>query len=167
MSAEPPSLIDCFRRVLPYFSQILLADVGVCLTDCERVLYYKAGRSLDLKIQEGRDLVPQMAAYQAIHERRRIVTRIDASLHGIPFVAVATPIYDETNVIVGAVILTESVERQDAVQKVAERLNESMASLAGGTQQIAAQTQELAALSGELAAGASQLQAKVDQTDRI
>jgi uncharacterized phage infection (PIP) family protein YhgE len=160
-------IIDCFQCVLPFFNQILTGDVGVCLTDCDKVLLYRPARTLDLKIQEGRDLVPQMAAYQAIHERRRIVTRIDASLHGIPFVAVATPLCDETGTIVGSIILTESVERQDAMHNVADNLNKSMATLAAGTQQIAAQTEEIAALSGQLAASASQSRAKVEKTDQV
>lgn len=161
------TVLDCFRRVLPYLGDILTADVGVCLTDCEKVLFYKPGKSIDLKIQEGRGLVPQMAAYQAIHEQRRIFTRIDASLHGVPFIAVAVPVRDESGTIVGAVILTESIERQDALRQVADKLNNSVATLAGGTRQIAAQTEEIAALSGELAGSARQSQAKVDQTDQV
>lgn len=167
MTPSDLPIIDCFWRVLPYMNQILTADVGVCLTDCQKVLLYKPGRTLDLKIQEGRDLVPQMAAYQAIHERRRIITRIDASLHGIPFVAVATPLTDEAGAIVGAIILTESVEHQDAMHNVADNLNKSMATLAAGTQQIAAQTEEIAALSGQLATSAGQSRAKVEKTDQV
>ncbi len=161
------TILDCFRRVLPSLSDILTADVGVCLTDCEKVLFYKPGKSIDLKIQVGRELVPQMAAYQAIHQQRRIFTRIDASLHGIPFIAIAAPIRDETGTIVGAAILTESIERQDALRQVADNLNDSIATLAGGTRQIAAQAEKIAALSSELAGSARQSQAKIDQTDQV
>jgi len=161
------TILDCFRRVLPSLSDILTADVGVCLTDCDKVLFYQPGKSIDLKIQVGRELVPQMAAYQAIHQQRRIFTRIDASLHGIPFIAIAAPIRDETGTIVGAAILTESIERQDALRQVAAKLNDSIATLAGGTRQIAAQAEEIAALSAELAGSARQSQAKIDQTDQV
>ncbi len=161
------TILDCYRRVLPSLSDILTADVGVCLTDCDKVLFYQPGKSIDLKIQVGRELVPQMAAYQAIHQQRRIFTRIDASLHGIPFIAIAAPIRDETGTIVGAAILTESIERQDALRQVADNLNDSIATLAGGTRQIAAQAEEIAALSAELAGSARQSQAKVDQTDQV
>lgn len=167
MSNEQPHLLECFARVLPYLGRMLTADVGVCLTDCQKVLLYKPGKTLDLKIQEGRELIPQMAAYQAIHNRRRIVTRIGAELHGIPFVAVALPIHDEGGALVGAVVLTESTERQDALQKMADTLNKNTGELAEGTQQIAAQTEEIAALSGQLAAGARNSQAKVGQTDQV
>jgi len=161
------TILDCYRRVLPSLSDILTADVGVCLTDCDKVLFYQPGKSIDLKIQVGRELVPQMAAYQAIHQQRRIFTRIDASLHGIPFIAIAAPIRDETGTIVGAAILTESIERQDALRQVADNLNDSIATLAGGTRQIAAQAEKIAALSSELAGSARQSQAKIAQTDQV
>lgn len=167
MSDEQPTILTCFERMLPYIVQMYTTDVGVCLTDCRKVLKYKPGRTLDLKIQEGRELIPQMAAYQAIHERRRIVSRIGAGLHGVPFVAVALPLYDDAGTLVGAIVLTESTERQDALRRMADNLNKSTTSLAEGTQQIAAQTEEIAALSGELAANARNSQAKVGQTDNV
>ena len=146
MQQDNARILGCFDYVLPFMNELLVDDVSVCMTDCEKVLMYRPGRKCDLNIQPGRPLDPKMAAYQAIHNQKRIVTRVDASLHGIPFIAVAIPLYNEAKEVIGSAIVTQSVERQDTLLQVAASLPDSINVLASTTEEISAQAQEVANL---------------------
>ncbi|NMC32740.1 MAG: chemotaxis protein [Veillonellaceae bacterium] len=148
-------------------NELLVDDVSVCMTDCEKVLMYRPGRKFDLKIQPGRPLEPKMAAYQAIHNQKRIVTRVDASLHGIPFIAVAIPLYNEAKEVIGSAIVTQSVERQDTLLQVAAALSDSINVLASTTEEISAQTQEISAVSQTLVKVSRDSQNRVQETDQV
>lgn len=166
MSDKAP-VLNYFMEVLPYINDLMVNDISVCLTDCEKVLYYKSGRKFDLKIQVGRELIPQMAAYQAIHQNKRIVTRIDASLHGVPFIAIAIPLYDEVGSLVGSAIFTESVDQQDAMKDMAAQFNTNIKTLSENIERITAQAQEIAALSRTMAQVAAGSQVRMRETDQV
>lgn len=167
MQQNDARILECFDYVLPFMNELLVDDVSVCMTDCEKVLMYRPGRKFDLKIQPGRPLEPKMAAYQAIHNQKRIVTRVDASLHGIPFIAVAIPLYNETKEVIGAAIVTQSVERQDTLLQVASALSDSINILASTTEEISAQTQEISAVSQMLVKVSRDSQNRVQETDQV
>lgn len=166
MSDKAP-VLNYFMEVLPYINDLMVNDISVCLTDCEKVLYYKSGRKFDLKIQVGRELIPQMAAYQAIHQNKRIVTRIDASLHGVPFIAIAIPLYDKVGSLVGSAIFTESVDQQDAMKDMAAQFNTNIKTLSENIERITAQAQEIAALSRTMAQVAAGSQVRMRETDQV
>lgn len=161
------AILEHISAVLPILNDLVIGDVSTCLTDCEKVLFYKAAKTLDLNIQVGRELIPQMAAYQAIHQRKRIVTRIDKSLHGIPFIAVALPLYDDAGTIVGSAVITESVERQDELKSMAFDLTANIQTLSNNIEEINAQVQEVAALSKTMAQIAAESKNRMVETDQV
>lgn len=163
---QSAALLDHFIKVLPFINDLITSDVGVCLTDCEKVLYYKPGKTLNLKIDVGRTLVPQMAAYQAIQKRQRLVTRIDASLHGVPFIAVAIPLLDG-NKVIGSAIFTESVEAQNALKEMAAGLTANIQTLSRNIEEINAQAEEITALSKTMAQVAAESQSRMRETDEV
>lgn len=167
MQQDNVRILECFDCVLPFMNELLVDDVSVCMTDCEKVLMYRPGKKFDLKIQPGRPLEPKMAAYQALHKQERIVTRVDASLHGIPFIAVAIPLYNEAKEVIGSAIVTQSVERQDTLLQVAAALSDSINVLANTTEKISAQTQEISAVSQTLVKVSRDSQNRVQETDQV
>ena len=144
MSESDAVILEHYRHVLPSIKNWVVADVGVCLTDCEHVIDYIPGKSLSLPIKAGTPLREGMAAYQSITEKRRIVTRVGASLHGVPFIAVANPIYNQQMQIIGSIVVVEDVNKQDALTQIASRLSSTFNGLVSTTQQLSAQTQDIA-----------------------
>lgn len=161
------ALLEYFLVVLPYLNDMVIGDISGCLTDCEKVLYYKRAKTLDLKLEPGRKLVPQMAAYQAIKQRKRIVTRIDKSLHGIPFIAAAVPLLDETGEVIGSVVVTESVDRQDTLKNMAVGLAQNIKTLSQNIEEINAKLEEVTALSKTMARVAGESQGRMQETDQV
>lgn len=159
-------VLDHFKYVLPFINDLSTNDVGVSLTDLEKVLYYKPGKNFDLKIEIGIKLDPKMAAYQAIQTRSKIFTRIDSSLHGIPFIAQGIPIYNEDRVI-GATVFVESMDRQENLINMASQLSNSISVLASNTEETSAQLEEISAVCQELERIVQESLARVRETDQV
>ena len=161
------SIIDHFTKVLPYLLDFSTGDIGVSLTDKEKYLFYKPGKTLNLKVATGSPLKPGSAVYRAVHERRRVVIRGDKALFGHPYIAVAIPLFDSNQAVAGAACIQETVDRQEALKDMANQLSASIGILAATTQNISAQTQELSAVSQTLATASHQSAARVTESDQV
>ena len=161
------SIIDHFAKVLPYLLDLSTGDIGVSLTDTEKYLFYKPGKTLNLKVAIGSALKPGSAVYRAVHEGRRVVLKGDKALFGHPYIAVAIPLFDSNQAVAGAACIQETVDRQEALKDMANQLSASIGILAATTQKISAQTQELSAVSQTLATASHQSAARVTESDQV
>ncbi|HWQ62511.1 MAG TPA: methyl-accepting chemotaxis protein [Negativicutes bacterium] len=154
-------------NLMPTIKGLFAGDVGVSVTDREKFVYYQPAGKLDLKVPVGAPLKEEMITARAMREKRRLVARMDGSLWGIPFVAVAVPILDDRGEAIGALSVQETVERQDELQEMAAKLAESIDVLASTTEEISAQTEEIAVVSRNLAAIIAGSQTRVRETDQV
>jgi hypothetical protein len=167
LKQNQPDILLNFTQIFPYLAQLSINDMGLSLTDKEHYLIYKPGQSLDLKIKPGDPIKSNSAVYRAIWEQRRITIRADKSLFGQPYIALAVPLFDSNQQVVGAVCIQETIERQEFLKKMASQLSDSITTLASSTQEISAQTQELAAVSRTLSHLAKESESRVGETDQI
>lgn len=165
MSEQKVLTIDNYVRLAPCISELL--NVGVFVSDCEKIVYYKPSKTFDLKMQTGLPVKPGMAAFQAIQERRRVVMRKDHSLSGKPFVTAVIPIINDQNNILGTIAITETVERQDRLKSMALKLSREINVLASTAQEISASTEEISAVSVRMANSFQQSQIRVAETDQV
>jgi hypothetical protein len=162
-----PEIIQCFSRVLPYVNELLVGDAGVTLTDTEKYLLAKPGKKLDLKINPGDPLKPGSAVYRAINEKKRIIIRADKSFFGIPYIAVAIPLFDQTGKIVGAASIQESVDRQETLKQMSATLNDNISVIASTLEEITAQAEGIASTSKKSTKVAQDSYARIQETNQI
>lgn len=161
-------IIQHFLYVLPFLNDMLSSDVGVSLTDREKFLLYKPGRTLDLKVPVNAPLKPNMPLYRSIHEKRRVFVRIeDSKMWGKPFIAISMPICNLAGDVIGAVSVSETIDRQDALKKVVLQITEQVGILASGSQEIAAQATEISRLSHTMSLASVVAQSRMKETDQI
>ncbi len=141
-------------------------DVGLSVSDCEKIVYYNPGRTLDLKVPAGAPLKEGMVLADAIRQRRRVVRRQDKNLWGTPFIATALPVQEEGQV-VGAISFQTAVARQDALKDMAEKLMDNINLLASTSQEVTAQTQEMAAVTRGLAEMSQESQRRTKDTGQV
>ncbi len=132
-------LLGCLARVWPYVGEVLTSDVSVTLTDREKFIFAKPGKKLDLRIKASDHLKPGSAVVRAMAEKRRVVVRADKSLFGVPYIAVAIPLFDARNEVVGA----------------------------ASVQKISAQAEEIAATSRALSQATKESYACICETDQV
>jgi len=165
-SIDQEAILASYVRVFPCLTELCSGDVGVAITDREKYLLYKPGRKLDLKIPSGTPLKTNTAVYQAIQEGRRTITRGDKAVFGLPYIAMALPIYCEKDII-GAAVIIESTEQQNAMKEMAANLMDSISILASTTEEISAQSEEIAGVSQSMVKVAQESQARIKETDQV
>lgn len=163
---QSEDILNSYIRVFPCLTELCSGDVGVAITDREKYLLYKPGKKLDLKIPSGTMLKTNTAVYRAIQEGRRTITRGDKAVFGLPYIAMAIPIYNERHVI-GAAVIIESTEQQNAMKEMAAHLTDNIAILASTTEEISAQSQEISGVSQAMVKVAQESQARIKETDQV
>ncbi|KKM12028.1 hypothetical protein SY88_05710 [Clostridiales bacterium PH28_bin88] len=160
-------MLDHLLAVAHLINAFTVEDVGVFITDREKVLRYIPAKTLDLRIREGEPVPPATAAAQAMRKKDRVVVEVGKEVYGIPYVAVGLPILDANQEVIGAIGISQSTERKNRLQEIADRLFSAIKTLTGTVQQIAAEAQELAATGEELSALSDETSVRVKETDSI
>jgi uncharacterized phage infection (PIP) family protein YhgE len=161
------SIFDQYIEVLPVMQHLSSADIGIAVTDREKYLFHKPGKTLDLKISPGDKVKPTSTIFHSMEENCRHVARRDASLFGVPYLVITYPIHDAEGKVIGGLAAVESVEKQDKLQEMASKMSDAISSLASTTEEITAQSQEISANCNNLTDVVSKSHERVQETDDI
>lgn len=168
MTNSDQDILNHYVYAMARLNDMQLTDVGVAICDLEKVLFYRPARTLDLKVSPGDAIKPGSALYRAIHEKRRVVVmQKDASLYGVPYVGVGSPLLNERNEIIGAITISESTHRYDLLKQASSGIGANIETIASTAEEISAQTEEIAAASRTLTATLQQSQNRVKDTDQV
>lgn len=167
MEDNDRQILDKYIEVLSRLNDIQTNDVGVCISDREKVLFYRPARTLDFNFSPGGILTPGTAIHRAIHENRRVVYKGDASIFGVPYIAVGSPILNDSKEVIGGIAISESLNRYEVLQKSASEIMLNIETIAGTAEEISAQVQEIAATSGMVVATIDGSVEKVRQADQV
>ena len=123
--------IDFYQATYP-------EDACVLIFDTEKVVAYKSGRQVDLKINVGEtvEMHKNTTSVRAMKSGKFLREERGAELFGFSYIASAVPIYDDGR-IVGVVTGVISNERVHNIRTVGMELT-------GAVQQMSANTEELA-----------------------
>jgi methyl-accepting chemotaxis protein len=104
---------------------------------------------------------------KALAEGRRVSIRADKSIRGIPYFSCACPIRNKNGEVIGAISISESVERYDKLAAMANSITDSISTLASTSEELSAQTQEIAATGKTLLDTTCRSQERVKETDSV
>ncbi len=166
MDNSDREILEKYLFTMAKLNSFLLNDVGVAICDKEKVLFYQPADTLDLKSFVGDTLKPGSAAYRVVNEKRRIMIKADASLYGVPYVAVGNPIKNDAGEVIGAIVISESTYRYDTLKEASSRLASGIETISSTTEEILAQTEEMAAASRTLTQTLIQSNSRVKETDQ-
>ncbi|MEC1720879.1 methyl-accepting chemotaxis protein [Schinkia azotoformans] len=118
-------LMDALVVVTPFIADILQVDMGFAVTDKEKFIIQKDGKTLKLNISPGDPLKPTSASAEAIRTKKYAVKNMDASLYGLPVRLSGYPIIDENNNVIGSVGIARNIETWTGLNNSAEELSQS------------------------------------------
>ncbi len=167
MHVEDQEIMDRYLYVLARLNDFVPADYGVTIADREKYLLYKPAKSLDLKVTVGDAIRTGSATHKAITEKKRFFNKIDKAVRGIPYVALANPIFNDRNEVIGSVVISESVERYDGFKEMAAGLTDAISSLASTSEEISAQAEEISAVSHKVTQSSLESQKQAKETDQV
>ena len=166
MMTPDEQILNHFQQVLPRLNELYIGDVGVCLTDTEKYLFYQPGKEMDLKVIVGNPVKSGTSSYRSIHEGVRILAHGDKALFGVPYIAISIPIYNDRRIIGSAGIQT-TTERQELLEEMAMKLRDNISDLASTTEEICAQTEEIAAVGKVIMGNSIEAKARIRESDQV
>lgn len=159
-------LLNSFVQVTNHIPQLVNAKIGMGVCDKEKWLALNVIPELKNQVGVGEQVQPGTGAYQAMKKRERVIANVDKKLFGIPYVAISIPII-ENDEVVGAAVIHESLERQDALLSTSNQLSESAVQLSSVIQAVLSQAQLLAANGRSLKEMAESTRSQVGETDKV
>jgi len=110
MLEEDRTFLDALVLMMPNLKDFFIGDVAMCLSDCEKYIYYKPGKDIDHKIKAGDPLVADGIAEKCLKAKSTIISDVDAKLFGFPCMITGTPVYNSKKEVIGAILISESAD---------------------------------------------------------
>ena len=104
---------------------MLQADLGFAVTDREKFIIQKDGKTVKLNISPGDPVNPKSAMAEAMIKKGPTAKNMDASLYGIPVRIYGYPIFDENKKVIGSVGIAKNMSNWTGLNNSAEELIKS------------------------------------------
>lgn len=118
-------LMEALIAITPWIADMLHSDLGFAVTDREKFIIQKDGKTVKLNIIPGDPVNPKSAMAEAMRTNASAAKNMDASLYGIPVRIYGYPIVDEHRKVIGSVGIAKNIETWTGLNKSAEELLES------------------------------------------
>ncbi|MBP2642793.1 MAG: yfmS 10 [Firmicutes bacterium] len=155
--------IDVVKRANP-----IECVITVCNRDGVVVGYAGADfmKNAPDKIGENR-LPSQSAAYACMEKRETIHEILPKEVLGVKVKGNATPIFGDNGEVLGAMIITENMEKQETLYSAAQSIAATSEELSATTQEVEATATRLADELSKVRAGGEGVLTKINKTDDI
>jgi len=118
-------LIQALVAITPWIADMLQADLGFAVTDREKFIIQKDGKTVKLNISPGDPVNPKSAMAEAMIKQGPTAKNMDASLYGIPVRIYGYPIFDENKKVIGSVGIAKNMSNWTGLNNSAEELIKS------------------------------------------
>ena len=160
-------ILNSYVQIMPTISDLYNGDVGFSITDREKYIFAQIAPRLGFRVNVGEPIRQGSAVRRAMEEGHRVKIRADKAVFGVPYLATAVPIRDDSGRIIGAFCFIETTERQEKLKEMAASLTKSMVDMAGTSEEISAQAEQIAALTRELSQATQESQGRVRESDQV
>ncbi len=160
-------LLEAFAVAAPYIKELYPQDLVMGVVDTEKYLSYVPGETFDLGIKIGDPIKEGSAVYKAMKARDKVITYLGKEVWGIPAKAIAVPVFDEEDNIIGAVAAVVSVENQNKLKEIIEQFTLAFEQVNNSVQDISAGAQNLAKIGEKLSLATYTTKDNVKKTDEI
>lgn len=165
MEKEP---LEAFLKVMPVLKDMLLEDIGVCVTDTETVLYYRPADALDsVTINVGDKLQDDDPLRKAMEKGDTVSSIVPKETYGITFKSISYPIKDSDGTVIGGVGLSKSLEKQSRIEDSAKSLFSSLEQTSSSIQEISTGSEKLNNVIGSIAETTKQTEKHVAESNEI
>ena len=115
-------LMQALIAITPWIAEMMQTDMGFAVTDKEKFIIQRDGKTVKLNISPGDPVNPKSAMAEAMRTRKHAAKNMDASLYGIPVRIYGYPIFDENRRVIGSVGIARNIETWTGLNKSAEEL---------------------------------------------
>ncbi|MHB8072246.1 methyl-accepting chemotaxis protein [Desulfosporosinus fructosivorans] len=135
---------QAYQLIVAEVQQFFNDDVAVTLFDTEKIIAYYPGKVIDTLAKIGNRPTPGSNVLEALTSGKRVVRNVSKELFGVPFVGIALPICEESE-IVGCLAIACSVELYDNLFTTGKEMLEAVVTISSAAQNLSGATEEIAA----------------------
>lgn len=118
-------LMDALIIITPWIADMMQTDMGFAVTDTEKFIIQRDGKTVKLNISPGDPVNPKSAMAEAMRTKKPAAKNMDASLYGIPVRIYGYPIFDKYKNVIGSVGIAKNIETWTGLTQSAGELIES------------------------------------------
>jgi hypothetical protein len=170
MNDTDKSILASYGKTIANFQQLFEFETSIILASQEEIINYLPSKTLDFKLRPGSVVNKDSLVYQSCVQNKVLQREMDASVFGVPYTALAIPIYNEQGIAIGSFSICSPenmAAKQKELQKITKELADSVSAFASSAEELSAQAEEIAAASQVLDKTASASQQRTKETDEV
>ncbi|WP_176968243.1 methyl-accepting chemotaxis protein [Tindallia californiensis] len=161
------SALSAFQEVVPFLKMLYPQDAAVFACDRQKYLAFEEAESFKLGIKVGTSLKENSAEEQAMKKKEKVSSNVSRDKAEIPYHAMALPVWDDGNTVIGAVGVCLSLEHYDSYQEISGRFEKAFHEVGKGVKEISASAEHLAEIGEKLSWLSKNAAEAVQKTDEI
>lgn len=146
-------------------------DAMIAIADLDRLIYYRAGKTVDVGSSKGTKLINGDGLYETIQSRKTMRIIVPKEVRGVPFKAITVPLFDKNKQIVGAFGvgwgLDEKTRLFEQLSAVTQSLVSSIENIAAGMDEITLNAQDISSSQEAMVSSAQVTRESVEETTKI
>lgn len=132
------TILDSFYDVLPLLKDLVQEDIAVSMSNQTNFIAYWPNEKIPLQLKVGDAIQPGDPYHEALSNKKIISQIVPKELLGIAFQAICYPIIDSDGIVLGAVGIAKSLEKQFTIQGATQTIFDSLQQINASIEEIAA-----------------------------
>lgn len=160
-------VLEAFIKVTPYINHFINRDIFITVMDTEKVIIHQPAKTFSLGTKNGDLVGKEWVGYKAMKEKMTKSLVVEKELLGIPYQAVAEPVFDEDDRVIGCIVIGASTEDTVKLQEIISQFSEAFDQVGSGIQELASDSQHLAEIGEQLSLASHHTRENVKKSDNI
>lgn len=118
-------VLNCLINTAPIYSELTNKKVAISICDLEKCLLYIPAIDLDHKLKSGDSHIQNTCAYECIKIGEKIERKVDFDNGRLTYYAVAIPIRDENEKIIGAISFSQNYKHNEMLNALVDNIFDS------------------------------------------
>lgn len=148
------------------FQNLVTADFNIAVSDTEKIVAARPGKTINLNLQKGEILKDGSVALEAIYSRKPVTRAVPREVYGVPYIGRAIPLFEDSNPI-GCIIVAESLDSKEKLVGMAQNLSTVIEQITSAMNDNASGLEKVASLSYQMEHVSEVNLQSVKETDKI
>lgn len=146
-SIHDNEILEAFDKVMPYLNIFFEERVMVGINNTEYNLKFYEGEYIPIKSKDIGPVQKGSVAYDCMKSGQTENRIVPKEVFGVPYKAIAVPIKDNSNEVIGCISVAKSLIKQEEILSLSKTLSESLEQISKAVNDISMGTQSVVASS--------------------
>lgn len=163
---ESPKILQSFDSVAPYMKNLSVSDLAIAICDREKYVAFHPGKELTFPVKPGDLLKKETVVYRCMEKKQPLSEKMSKELFGFPYIAMATPLL-ENGEVVGGVVFLQSTENEERLLEMAEAISQGIGKLKSSSAKVVREAERLSDTGEQLEKMSKEALSYADTTEEI